>query len=280
MTLRVSGPTLRVSGLFVYPIKSCAGIGLEQALLESRGLRHDRRWLVVDPDGRFLTQRQEPRLALLRPRIEDDGIVVEGPDREPLRLRPAEGERLESTVWRSQVDAACATPEADTWISSFLGRPLRLVHMDAAAERRVQSDGAGPEREVSFADELALLITGQASLEDLCERLGEPVPMERFRPNLVVAGAPSFAEDGWQRIAVSEVEIELVKPAARCSVVTVDQRTAARDPRNEPLRTLATFRRTAVGGRSDPDGRVFFGVRAAPLTGGALAVGDEVRVLA
>jgi len=261
----------RVAGLFVYPIKSCAGIALERATMEPRGLRHDRRWLVVDPAGDFLTQRQEPRMALVRPRITGEGIVVDAPGREPLVLRPGGSERLRCTVWGSVVDAACATAAADAWVSAFLGRPLRLVHMDGISSRRVRSGGSGPAREVSFADELALLVANEASLEDLCGRLADPVPMDRFRPNLVVAGAAAFAEDGWKRLRVAGVELEVVKPAARCAVVTVDQRTGERDARGEPLRALASDRR-------DPDGAVFFGIRAAPLTTGALAVGDEVEV--
>ena len=269
--------TLEVCGLFVHPIKSAGALAVSEARLEARGLEGDRRWLVVQPDGTFLTQRQEARMALIRPRLDGDKLFVQAPGFEEVAVAVGGEERLRSTVWGSEVEALCATPEADRWIESFLGRPARFVHMDEVAERRVQADGQGPAREVSFADELPVLVATEASLADLNGRLDEPVSMERFRPNIVVRGAEAFDEDVWRRLGCEGWELDMVKPASRCVVVTIDQRTAEQHPAKEPLATLAAFRRTTRGGRSNKAGRVYFGVRAAPLRTGLVRVGDELE---
>lgn len=279
----------RLTGLFVHPIKSCGAIALERVALEPRGLRHDRRWAIVAPDGRALTQRDEPRLALVKPRLEGERLVVEVPQGAPFVLEPApERGRRAASVWGARVEALHATALADERIAAFLGREAAFVHMDAAARRPVGGDAppgdptAEPaaERagEVSFADELPLLVVGEASLAALNARLERPVPMDRFRPNLVVGGSEPFEEDGWRRVAIGGVPIELVKPAGRCVVVTIDQRSARRAEDREPLATLARFRRRTARGPGEGN-LVYFGVRATPATRGELAVGDPLEVL-
>lgn len=269
--------TARLAGLFVYPVKACAGLALEGAALEERGLADDRRWMVVEPGGRALTQRDDPRLALVRTRLAD-GLWLAAEGAGEVRVL-AGSERAECAVWSSRVDLALARAPASRWLSEFLGRPVRLAHLDATAHRQVRAIAEGPAVEVSLADELPLLVAAVESLAALNARLARAVPMDRFRPNLVLEGAPAFAEDEWRRVALGAVELELQKPAGRCAVVCVDQARGERDPDGEPLRALAAFRRAPPRPQADPGG-VYFGVRAAPVTTGALRRGDALRVLA
>jgi uncharacterized protein YcbX len=265
-------PTV-LSALAIHPVKSCAPLALQTAQVEPRGLAGDRRWMVVDPDGRFLTGRQLPRMVLLVARPADAGLELEAPGRPPLRVpaAAADAPRRRVTVWKDAVDAACAPAAADAWLSDFLGRPVHLVAMDAPARRAVDPDRARPGDEVSFADGFPVLLVGQASLDALNARLAKPVPMSRFRPNLVVAGAPAHAEDGWRRIRIGGVEFELVKDCTRCVFTTVDAEQGAFDPDGEPLRTLVGYRRGPAG--------VTFGRNLIARGTGTLRVGDAVEVL-
>ena len=261
-----------LSALHVFPLKSCAPLVLDAATLEPRGLRHDRRWIVADATGRFLTGRQHPRLTLLRVVPDDDGIVVSAPDRPPLRLRPpADAPRAPIRIWSDTVAALPAGDEADAWISSFLGIPARIAYMDDACVRAVSPDYARHGEEVSFADAFPLLLISQAALDALNSRLAAPVPMLRFRPNLVIANTAPHAEDGWKRIRVGAIELDIVKPCVRCVFTTVDFEHGRFDPTGEPLRTLTTYRRGERG--------VTFGQNAIPRNVGTLRVGDPVEVL-
>jgi hypothetical protein len=240
---------LELASITIYPVKSCAGLVQQRARVEPRGLAHDRRWMVVDPGGRFLTGRQLPRLTLLRAHTDGQTLWLDAPGLPGLRIetpRPG-GERLRVGVWKDAVDAACAGAQADAWLGEMLGQPVRLVHMDEAALRPIDAAYAVPGDQVSFADGFPLLLIGQASLDALNERLSLPVPMIRFRPNLVVRGAAAHAEDGWRRIRVDGVPFDVVKPCTRCVFTTVDPETGTFDAAREPLRTLGTYRRTAQG---------------------------------
>jgi uncharacterized protein YcbX len=263
-------PTLRA--IHVFPIKSGAAWLRDAAEVEPRGLAGDRRWMVTDADGRFLTARQHPRLTLIHARPDGDALEVQAPGLPPLRLQPAASPaRLEVTVWKSSVQAQPADPHADAWISRFLGLPARFVHMDAGGVRAVSPEYGRPGDEVSFADGYPLLVISQAALDALNARLARPVPMLRFRPNLVVDGTEPHAEDGWKRIRVGGVEFEVVKPCTRCVFTTVDFERGQFDPSGEPLRTLATYRRTPKG--------VTFGQNLIPRGRGVVRLGDPVEVL-
>lgn len=268
------GTVVELSALYQYPIKGIAGRALAEAELEPRGLRDDRRWLLVDADGRFLSQRERPAMAHVRAEPEAGGWRVQAPGQASLLLqRPAaNAARIAVTVWGDSVEAPLADPASAAWFSAVLGQPVRVVYMDAAAVRPVDPDYAAAGDEVSFADGFPLLIANEASLTDLSERVGEPLSMARFRPNLVIRGAEAWAEDGWRRLRIGEVEIELVKPCARCQVTTLDPATAEPHPRQEPLRTLAQFRKQ--------QGKVMFAVNAIPRRGGRLVVGQPVERLA
>ena len=263
---------MELSGLFIYPMKSCAPLAVESARLHWRGLEHDRRWMVTDPSGRFLTGRELPRLTLVRAVPDGVGLLLQGPGMPDLHVpAPATDEFLPVTVWKSDVLARPCDGDADAWLSDFLGKPVRLVHMDADVHRPVKAGHARPGDEVSFADAFPLLVITQAALDGLNRRLAQPVPMQRFRPNLVISGVDAHAEDGWSRIRIGNAELEIGPPCVRCVFTTVDPERGARDPRGEPLRTL-------IGYRRGPEG-VTFGRNATPRGGTILRIGDGVEVL-
>ena len=262
-----------LSALSYYPIKACRGQAAEAAFVERRGLRRDRRFMIVDLQGRFITQRDVPALALVVPKLTDTSLSLSAPNMPGLSLPvAANGPMKLVSIWSSDaVKAIDQGDEAAEWLSSYLKVPARLVYMPDESIRPVNRQYAvRPDDHVSFADGYPVLIASQESLDDLNARLESPLPMDRFRPNLVVAGCPPFEEDGWKRIRVGEVELALVKPCARCEVTTIDQASAVRS--KEPLETLATFRRA--------DGnKVMFGMNVIPLNEGWLRVGDPVEIL-
>ena len=265
---------MRLGALYRYPMKSCAPLATDSAMVEARGLAHDRRWLVVDASGRFITGRELPRLTLVRAEpAPAGGLSLQAPGTAPLHVDPPTGDaRLAVTIWKSDVLARPCDAGADAWLSSFLGVPVRLVHMDADVHRPMTSSHARPGDEVSFADAYPLLLVTRAAVDLLNTKLAAPVSILRFRPNLVVDGAPAHAEDGWSRIRVGEVEFEVGKACVRCVFTTVDPARGERDAAGEPLKTL-------IGYRRGPDG-VTFGRNLIPRSLGAVRVGDPVEVLA
>jgi len=265
--------TPALASIHVYPLKSCAPLPLDSARVEARGLEHDRRWMVVDANGKFLTGRQHPRLTLIRAVPTGDALHLRAPDMPELRLAPAlDLARLTVEVWGSRVAARVADAAADAWISTFLGVPVRFAHMDADCLRAVDPDHSRPGDIVSFADGYPLLLISQAALDLLNSKLAQPVPMLRFRPSLVIAGTAPHAEDGWKRVRIGGIEFDVAKPCIRCVFTTVDFERGAFDPSGEPLRALLTYRRTPKG--------VSFGQNLIPRGTGALRVGDAVEVLA
>lgn len=264
---------LHLSSIAIHPLKSCAPLPLAQALVEPRGLEHDRRWMAVDPDGRFITGRQVPSLVRIAALPTARGIALSAPGLPRIEVAaPAAGApRVQVMVWRDAVDAACAGDEADAWLTRALDRPARLVHMDALSRRAVDPEHAREGDEVGFADGFPLLLIGQASLDALNARLAAPVPMARFRPNLVVAGAPAHAEDGWRRIRVGGIDFEVAKPCTRCVFTTVDPASGTFDPSGQPLAELKAYRRTPKG--------VTFGMNLIARGTGMLRAGDPVAVL-
>lgn len=262
-----------VLALFRYPVKSCRGIALERAVVEARGLQHDRRWMFVDASGRMITQRTQPRLARVDVVVTDDAIVLSAPDlvASPLRLplEPTGGAPRRSVViWRDTVDAVDAGEEARRWASALLGEPAAIVGMAGDVQRAVTPEYGRPGDVVSFADAFPLLLASSSSLEDLNARMAPSpaLPIDRFRPNVVVGGFEPWAEDRWRALRVGGLPVRIVKPCDRCVVTTTDQRTAERGA--EPLRTLATFRKKAND--------VLFAVNGVPDATGVVAVGDPV----
>ncbi len=270
-------PDITLSAIHVYPVKSLAGFAPPSAEVHPRGLADDRRWMLLDAAGHFLTQRTLPRMALLSAFLSPSSLQINGPDSPPLLVpleTPPDGPQTRETltvqVWRSVCEAVPVGAEADAWLSDTLGQPCRLVFMPDSVRRAVRPGPGGEEGIVSFADGYPLMLLGEASRGDLNARLETPVPMNRFRPNLVVSGSDAFAEDGWKRIRVGAATFHVVKPCDRCVLTTVDQATgAATGP--EPLRTLAGYRLR--------DQKVLFGQHLIPQTLGVVRAGDPVEVL-
>lgn len=264
---------MKVAALNIFPVKALAGLCPAQADVEPWGLAGDRRWMVVDRSGRFLSQRTFPCMATLRATPIPAGLRLEAPGREALEValpRP-EATRLAVTVWRSTLPAALATPEAADWLSTVLNHDARLVHMHDPLSRPVNPAHGLPGETTSFADGYPVLLTSLSSLADLNTRLARPVPISRFRANIVVEGAPAWVEDTWRMIRIGKATFRVVKPCDRCIVTTIDQQTGARPDRLEPLRTLGKFRHDERG--------IMFGQNLVPAALGRVSVGDEVVIL-
>jgi uncharacterized protein YcbX len=263
-----------LAALNYYPVKACKGHGVDAAFVERRGLQYDRRFMIVDPDGLLITHRDKAALALVLPALLEDGSLSLSAPAMPALTFPVarSGAVRRVTVWSANVKAVDQGDEAAEWLSTYLETPVRLVYMPEGSIRKVEPRYAvRPDDHVSFADGYPILIASQESLDDLNAHLETPLPMNRFRPNLVVAGCGPFEEDTWQRIRIGEVEMALVKPCARCEVTTIDQQTTLRG--KEPLKTMASFRRLSGN-------KVMFGMNAIPLNEGRLRVGDPVEILA
>ncbi|HXW10769.1 MAG TPA: MOSC N-terminal beta barrel domain-containing protein [Steroidobacteraceae bacterium] len=233
-----------LAGLFVYPVKSCRGTPLAHGTLTKSGLMHDREWMVVTPAGRFLTQRELPRLALVSPQLRADALVLDAPGMATLSLPldDRSGARRAVVVWRDACQGIDAGDEAADWFSVFLGRPVRLVRFDESQRRATDPHwSAGIEAETRFTDGFPLLVLSRASLDDLNSRLLHPLPLDRFRTSLLIDDCAAYAEDRMATLEAGGVRIRIVKPCARCVITTTDQSTAERDG-EEPLRTLKTYR--------------------------------------
>ncbi|WBO68022.1 MOSC domain-containing protein [Streptomyces camelliae] len=268
-----------VQSIHVHPVKAFRGFAALEAVVEPWGLAGDRRWTLIDDGGKVVTQREQPRLALAAAELlPGGGVRLSAPGRAALSVPVPEPARtVPISVFGTKVEAVPATAAAHAWCSAYLEADVRLVHMDDPATRRpVDPAYALPGETVSFADGYPLLATTAASLAALNSLMAEgthahegPLPMNRFRPNLVVAGTEPWAEDHWTRLSVGEVVFRVAKPSGRCVVTTTDQDTAVRG--REPLLTLARHRR--VGSK------LVFGQNLVPLTRGTIRVGDPVRVL-
>lgn len=262
--------TIVVSQLNVYPVKGLKGIAVDSAAATERGLEHDRRFMVVDPSGAFMTQREHPRMATVWTEIDGGELRLAAPDFDEVAVpvAPADGEPMEVEVWNTRCRALAPSPAADRWLTGYLGRPCRLVYMPDSTRRASNPAFAGPGRLVGFADGYAFLVVSEASLAELNGRLARPVPMDRFRANIVVTGTAAFAEDGWGEFTAGGATLRMAKPCGRCQVTTTDQSTGeVTGP--EPLATLATYR----------DSREFgarFGMNAVTVRTGAIRLGDAV----
>ena len=257
---------IRVSGLFIYPIKGTKGIPLDQAELSDRGLMHDRRFMVVDAAGEFLTQRSHPALALVEVQIRGEELVITAPGAGELSvpLRPSAGETRRVRVWNHACDAIALGEPSRRFFERALGTPSELVYMPDETVRPVDPACAPEGTRVSFADDFPFLLISQASLDDLNTRLEVKVPMNRFRPNIVVEGCGPFAEDTFGTFTIGPVTFQAVKLSARCTVTTIDQATGIGG--KEPLATLARFR--------SQDKQVMFGQNLIHRGQGVIRTGD------
>jgi uncharacterized protein len=267
---------MRLASIHTYPVKGCHRADHDAAGVEPWGLAGDRRWLLIDDDGRMLTQREEPRLTRLRPAVAGGGLTLRAEGRAALRVVAEPGEPTEVRVHSDPVLATLAGGgAADAWLSEVLDRKVRLLYLDEPTRRPVDPAYGRPGDRVSFADAYPLLLASTASLAALNDWIVEggadALPMTRFRPNVVVEDAPAWAEDGWlgRRVRIGALTFRAPKLCDRCVVTTTDQETGERG--REPLHTLARYRRW--------DQKLWFGLNLIPDGTGELRVGDEVTVI-
>ncbi|PHN07538.1 MOSC domain-containing protein [Flavilitoribacter nigricans] len=269
---------LQLSQIYIYPVKSLRGLSLSETKLTNRGPEWDRRWMLVTPDGQFLSQRELGVMARLQPTINGHQIRVTDlrGGREDLQFPvqpPAKSHRQKVTVWQDECEALRVSPEADRWFSEALGTPCHLVYMPDDSYRPLDPRYAKGDETVSFADGYPYLILGEASMQDLNNRLSEPIDVLRFRPNLVFSGGTPFVEDNWKNFSIGSALFRGTKPCARCQIPTIDLHTGQAS--REPTRTLATFRRQ--------DRKILFGLNACweldqPEHESMIRIGDPIKL--
>ena len=261
-----------IQDIFIYPIKSLGGIRLTEAKVEERGFQFDRRWMLVDQKGVFLTQRTHTQMALLQVELGESGLIVfdkrNPEDTLQIPYNQISDQEIEVEIWDDRVLATIVDPVLDTWFSDKLGMPCHLVIMPESTQRKVSPKYAVNDESVSFADGMPYLILGQESLNDLNSRLEKPVTMDRFRPNIVFSGGQSYVEDSWKKIRIGAVEFQVVNPCARCVLTTIDQETGLQG--KEPLKTLAGYR--TIGNK------VYFAQNMVALETGTLRIVDQIIV--
>jgi uncharacterized protein YcbX len=263
--------SLHLTEINIYPIKSARGISLPSAQLDDLGLELDRRWMVVDEQGHFLTQRTLPKMALINVALKEDHLSISSRGLSELSIpfQTSSVEMLRVQVWNDSLDAIDVGQDVASWFTELLGLRCRLVQMPENPSRFVDGKYASAISPVSFADAFPLLLVSEKSLEDLNARLADPVPMNRFRPNLVIDGTFAFEEDAWHALQIGSVSFRIAKPCARCTVPTVDQDTGQAG--KEPIRTLSTYRTR--------DSKVYFGQNLIHQGCGILRVGDLVHAI-
>ncbi|MGK6350318.1 MOSC domain-containing protein [Parapedobacter sp. DT-150] len=261
---------LRVSGLYIYPIKSLSGISLMEARVGDRGFTFDRRWMLIDRHNRFLSQREQPQMALFRVQLETTGLAVTYPGKTNLTVSFAQSyEKSEAvTIWDNTCHAMLADPTCHRWFSEALDIDCRLVYMPQSTHRRVDQRYAAGDYITSFSDAYPFLMIGQASLDDLNSRLDTPVPMNRFRPNIVFSGGEPYDEDRMNHLQIGAVPFQGVKLCSRCVVTTIDQGNGQKS--KEPLKTLATYR--------SKNKKIMFGQNLIHHGTGIIRVGDQISI--
>jgi len=235
---------MHLSDIIIYPVKSLAGIHLKESLVQKKGLQYDRRWMLLDKDGKFLTQREVPEMALIIPEINNGTLSFRHAKKDfgkiEIRINSQAGPNKKVQVWEDEVMAQSVNKEANKWFSEIFEFNCELVRIEEDAIRK--NINGKPERNVSFADSQAFLIIGENSLADLNSRLETPILMNRLRPNFVFSGGEPYVEDTWSSYKIGKVEIENVKPCGRCILTTVDQELGKKTSA-EPLRTMSTYRK-------------------------------------
>lgn len=261
-------PDRRLTEIWIYPIKSLGGVRLKSSRVKQKGLEWDRRWMLTDLDGIFQTQRLLPRMSLFKVALADRGIRVMFGGDEMVVPFESSGSSRQAVVWNDIVEVLEVDKTYSDWFSERLGQGCRLVSFPEDRARLVDPEYRLSDEHVSLADAYPLLIIGEQSLADLNNRLAEPIPMNRFRPNLVFSGSEPYEEDRWREFRVGQNRFAGVKNCSRCVVTTVDQATGTKGM--EPLVTLATYRKR--------EGGVYFGQNVIPIDNGQVSEGDEIIV--
>ena len=268
---------MKVSSLNIYPVKSARAVALDHARVELEGLTGDRRWVIINADKRFISQRSHPDLARLEAAISETGTLSLGYDGEWIDVIHLDPDVTDLTVWNDAATGHLASDAVNDWLSDRLGERLYLVSMGEAGQRKHVNSRTGDVISVSYADGYPILITTEASLAALNDFLGETepdLPMARFRPNIVIKGCDAWSEDSWAKIRIGGVEIDMVKPCTRCIITTLNPLTGESEG-DAAMRAMVALRRSA-----DPVLKgVLFGINAVPVGQGAIAVGDRVDIL-
>ncbi|MGZ4956568.1 MAG: MOSC domain-containing protein [Methylobacter sp.] len=261
---------LLLSGIFIYPVKSLAGISANSWPVTGKGFQHDRKWMIIDNDRQFLSQRKLPKMALIKTALTNKNLILSAPGMENLSLpiEPVDGHIINSIIWHDQCDARSVSTEADQWLSDFLKQDCRLVYQPDEVIRPVDPDYAKSTDKVAFSDGFPFLIISENSLTALNHDMQLNLPMARFRPNLVISGCPAYAEDSWRKITIDSIDFRLPKPCSRCAIPTIDPETAQTG--KEPLTTLNRTRKW--------QNQVYFGQNALHDQCGQLTVGDAVHI--
>jgi uncharacterized protein len=261
---------LILSGIVVYPVKSLAGISANSWPVTEKGFQHDRKWMIIDNNRQFLSQRKLPKMALIKTALTDKNLILSALGMESLSLpiEPVDGHIINSTIWDDQCDARSVSTEADQWLSDFLKLDCKLVYQPDEVVRHVDPEYAKPTDQVAFSDGFPFLIISENSLVALNHEMQLSLPMSRFRPNLIISGCPAYEEDSWREISIDAIDFRLPKPCSRCSVPTIDQETAQTG--KEPLTTLNRTRKW--------QNKVYFGQNALHDQCGQLTVGDAVHI--
>ena len=262
-----------ITSLTIYPVKSMGGIELQSSRLDNMGFQWDRRWMLVDETGEFVTARKHPQLLCIQPEMDQKTgtLSLHIPDQPMLGIpqATAESPRITVTVWNDQVEAIHLDTHVDQVLSNHLGTRCKMVFFDDKIVRQVDQDYASPGDRTGFSDGFPLLLISKPSLDDLNSRMDTPLPMKRFRPNIVVDGCEAYEEDNWQQFTANSVTLAAVKPCSRCIMTTANPETGKREGK-EPLKTLETYRKQG--------NKVMFGQNIIHQTEGTLKVGDSLNV--
>jgi uncharacterized protein YcbX len=260
-----------LSDIYIYPVKSLAGIKVSTWPVNEKGLLHDRKWMLIDGNNQFLSQRRVPKMVLIKTQIVDDTLILSTATSGSisLPLNPEGGDNINTTIWKDQCLAKTTRQEVDQWLSNFLDIECKLVYQPDDAVRPVDPDYSIATDKVNFSDGFPFLIVSEASLTSLNQEMDLQLPMQRFRPNLVISNCEAYAEDSWREIQINNIDFRLPKPCSRCSVPTIDIETAQTS--KEPLTTLNRLRRW--------NNHVFFGQNALHNTEGELSIGNPVEIV-
>jgi len=265
---------MKLSEIWIYPVKSLPGIRLESALVNARGFEYDRHWMLVDDEGQFMSQRRSVKMAKIKVALQNGALQLDYEAKESLRIpmQAHDDSKITVTVWKDTFQASVVSEQADNWFSDILDMPVRLVSMRDAVTRRVDPGYASNNDQTGFADGFPFLLLGQSSIDDLNQRIDDTdhvMDVRRFRPNLVVSGSRPYAEDDWFRVRIGNIDFRVAKPCSRCVITTIDPDTTDKSP--EPLKTLNTYRKK---GRL-----VYFGQNLIHDAEGSLSVGDAVEII-
>ncbi|WP_186756090.1 MOSC domain-containing protein [Echinicola salinicaeni] len=263
---------MKIQDIYIYPIKSLGGIRLQESEVLTKGFKWDRRWMLVDEQGTFLSQRSLHHMALLQVDLQENGLKVFHKTKQDqyinIPFTPETDDFIQVQVWGDSLLGQIVSTKANQWFSEVLNINCQLIFMPEDSFRPIEEKYSVDNETVSFADAMPYLLIGQGSLDDLNSRLENPVPMERFRPNLVFSGGKAFQEDDWSNIQIGDCSFKITKPCARCVLTTVDQNTGLKG--KEPLKTLSAYRRK--------NNKVLFGQNLISLKNGTVKVGDELIV--